>query len=88
MQHNWRHSQPRLDYFHVCSILGPSVLLDAAQFNSGAHRLRNFWTNLCSPSILTAIASSIIRSPHATAKHLLPFGVWPQLSKRDDTFPF
>eukprot|EP00775_Hariotina_reticulata_P009856 gene9856-biopygen11780 len=59
-QHN-RSSSIQQDYQHVCSIIGTPVLIDAAQFGSLAHCLRNFWTNLCSPARLSAALQHVQR---------------------------
>jgi hypothetical protein len=40
------------DYSQICSVIGPPVTVDAAHFGSLAHRVRNFWCNLCTPKQL------------------------------------
>ena len=87
MQHNWKHPEPRRDYALVCFILGESVLVDAAQFGSGAHRVRNFWTNLMRvPALDKALASWWTPREGVAARCLKP-GVTPQVALRGDSFP-
>eukprot|EP00775_Hariotina_reticulata_P015084 gene15084-biopygen1096 len=70
-QHN-RSSSIQQDYQHVCSIIGTPVRYDAAQFGSLAHRLRNFWTNLCSPARLTAALQHVQRLAGRDLSLVLP----------------
>ena len=58
------HSQShiRAQFSQVCLALGQPVTLDAAQFASRAHRLRNFWTNLMPAEALQATAA-VVRRP-------------------------
>jgi hypothetical protein len=55
------------DFNTICSVIGQPVLLDAARFGSGAHRLRNFWTNLANPHQVHTFADTITRYPKLTA---------------------
>jgi site-specific DNA-cytosine methylase len=59
------------DFNTICSVIGQPVLLDAAQFGSGAHRLRNFWTNLANPTQIHTVANAIERNQKLTAMMLL-----------------
>jgi len=45
------HVRPAVQsaFDEICLRLGQPVLLDAARMGSYAHRLRNYWTNLCDP---------------------------------------
>jgi hypothetical protein len=64
------HKDPNIsvrDFEVICSIIGQPVLLDAARFGAGAHRLRNFWTNLALPRHLTCCAKHILRNPNLFA---------------------
>ncbi len=64
------HKDPNIsvrDFDVICSIIGQPVLLDAARFGAGAHRLRNFWTNLALPHHLTCCAAHIHRDPTLSA---------------------
>ena len=51
----------------ICSVIGQPVLLDAVRFGSGAHRLRNFWTNLANPYQVHTVADTITKNPKLTA---------------------
>ena len=60
------HKDPNIsvrDFNVICSVIGQPVLLDAARFGAGAHRLRNFWTNLAVPHHLTCCTTYIHRDP-------------------------
>ncbi len=60
------HKDPNIsvrDYNVIFSIIGQPVLLDAARFGAGAHRLCNFRTNLALPHHLTCCAAYIHRDP-------------------------
>jgi site-specific DNA-cytosine methylase len=57
-QHNFKHPQVAIQSINaLTAALGDPVCLDAAQFNSRAHRLRNYWTNLASPNAVQHAAS-------------------------------
>lgn len=61
------------DFGSICSIVGQPVMVDAAQCGSLAHRLRNFWGNLCSPKQLAGAVSQIRRPAGRTVQlALLP----------------
>jgi hypothetical protein len=64
MQTHKDHNISVRDFDVICSIIGQPVLLDAARFGAGAHRLRNFWTNLALPHHLTCCAEHIHRNPN------------------------
>jgi site-specific DNA-cytosine methylase len=55
------------DFEVICFIIGQPVLLDAARFGAGAHRLRNFWTNLALQHHLTCCTEHIHRDPNLFA---------------------
>ncbi len=50
-------------YVEVTQQLGHPHVLDAAQFNSLAHRLRYFWTNMATPVQLAAALRQVRRQP-------------------------
>ena len=84
------HSNPQIskrDYDYVCSIIGSPSLLDAAQFGSRAHRVRNFWTNLCDPSQLCAAAAQVVRSEALTVQDVLEPGREAPLASQPDQAP-
>jgi transposase InsO family protein len=70
-------------YAQVCSMLGPSALLDAARFGSRAHRLRNFWTNILPPEVLQAVCDKVRRPEGLKVEDILDPGrvVAPAVSK-------
>ena len=88
-QFNNRHESVRLDDFEeVCSVLGQPVVLDAARFGSYAHRLRNFWTNLGDPVLLSQMAEKVERTPGRFAEHVLLPGAKVQEVNRPDVEPY
>ncbi|KAF6242225.1 hypothetical protein COO60DRAFT_1606168, partial [Scenedesmus sp. NREL 46B-D3] len=65
------HTDPAIaqgDFKRICARIGQPTVLDAAQFGSLAHRVRNFWSNLCLPEQLCAAAAQVQRSPKRTAR--------------------
>jgi hypothetical protein len=75
------------DYARICSRIGQPTVLDAAQFGSLAHRVRNFWTNLFTPAQLCPAASQVIRPANRTVSIVLGPGRYPQQVKAADRFP-
>lgn len=75
------------DYTRVCSIIGQPTVLDAARFGSLAHRVRNFWSNMCSPEQLCAAAAQVQRPPNRTVALALGPGRHPQLVRAPDYPP-
>ena len=71
-----RHNQELSnDYERVNEALGRPVCIDAAVTGSGAHRLRNIWTNLACTTQLQHWVDSIVRPPQALdAQQLLDPG--------------
>jgi hypothetical protein len=63
-------------------------VLDAAQFGSCAHRLRNFWTNLVSPADMQALCKVVVRDPHLLAASVLEPGREPTAVSRSDMPPY
>lgn len=69
------HSNPQIanaDFQQVCSIIGQPVPVDAAQFGSLAHRLRNFWSNLAAPRQLAGALTHAVRPAERTVQLALP----------------
>jgi len=58
-------------YTLVKHYLGESLLLDAAQCGSYAHRLRNWWTNLAPLLVLQLALKYTIRDPNLQVSHIL-----------------
>jgi site-specific DNA-cytosine methylase len=84
------HSNPAIaqqEFMRICSMIGQPTVLDAAQFGSLAHRVRNFWTNLCTPAQLCAASAQVVRPANRTVSIALGPGRHPQLVKAADRFP-
>ena len=65
MQFNFRHPDVATRQFElICQALGQPICIDATQFDSLAHRVRNYWTNLCDPQRLEATVKRVKRTPH------------------------
>jgi hypothetical protein len=79
--------QLREDFTLACNIIGEPTVLDAAQFGSLAHRVRNFWSNLCSPQQLAAAAARVQRPAGRTVQLALGPGRHPQAVKHPDMPP-
>eukprot|EP00775_Hariotina_reticulata_P013865 gene13865-biopygen15796 len=54
------------DFAVVCSLIGQPVMFDAAQCGSLAHRVRNYWTNLCCVKRVAAAFEHVQRPPGRT----------------------
>ena len=76
------------DFNLICSVIGKPVLLDAVRFGSGAHRLRNFWTNLANPYQVQTVADTITRNPKLTAMMYLDPDRTPVPVKLPDRDPY
>jgi site-specific DNA-cytosine methylase len=62
MQHNKRSSKISVtDYARVVTAIGHPVTVDAAQFGSRSHRLRNFWCNFADTASIAAVLSVVKR---------------------------
>ncbi len=68
MQLHHSSSIASADFQHICSIIGQPALVDAAQFGSLAHRLRNYWSNLCSPKQLMGALQWVARPAGRTVQ--------------------
>jgi hypothetical protein len=81
------------DYDFVCSRLGDkAIVVDAARFGSGAHRLRNIWSNLCrggSDELQTAIDVNVHRNEDDPgAQKFLDVGRHVRIAMQDSSPPF
>jgi hypothetical protein len=64
MQHNFRHPHIRNEvYPAVVKRIGEPFSFDAVKAGSYAHRLRNYWTNLCDSRHMAAVMKHL-RCPH------------------------
>jgi hypothetical protein len=75
------------DFSTVCEMIGQPVMLDAAQFGSLAHRVRNWWTNLCTPAELASAAAQVKRPPGRTVSLALSAGRTAQDVRSADRWP-
>ena len=75
MQYNFRSAVIREEVFPaVCAMLGTPVMIDAAQFGSYAHHMRNFWQNFSSPGYLGPSLAATAREPGLIAQDILHAG--------------
>ena len=65
-------------YDEICSRLGSPVLLDAARVNSYAHRLRNYWQNICAPDKVQVTLDTYDRDDSLQLSDILDPGRFPQ----------
>ena len=73
---------------HLTESLGQPVICDAARFDSFAHRVRLYWTNLCPTSDLQSTLDKIRRNPHRYVNHILPSHLLPQKPRQTLSAPF
>jgi hypothetical protein len=74
MQRHLKDSIATADYKQICSLIGQPAMVDAAQFGSLAHRLRNFWSNLSSPKQLVGALQHAVRPAGRTVQLALQPG--------------
>jgi site-specific DNA-cytosine methylase len=87
MQHNWRSSKiVRRDFPKIVNSIGQPVCLDAAQMGSYAHRVRNFWSNLSDPALVSAVLPQVQRPAGRLVNNILDTGRTSQPVKSTD-FP-
>eukprot|EP00877_Chromochloris_zofingiensis_P006431 jgi/Chrzof1/2040/UNPLg00696.t1 len=55
----------------INSLIGAPVVIDAARFGSRAHRLRNFWQNLCPTHIMQYAVHAAVRPTGLTVQQIL-----------------
>eukprot|EP00775_Hariotina_reticulata_P001887 gene1887-biopygen3371 len=75
------------DFSAVAEMIGQPVTLDATQAGSFAHRLRNYWTNLCHAEQLEAAFLFIRRAEGRELQCILEPGRIPQAVTREDRAP-
>jgi hypothetical protein len=88
MQYNFRSEMVRGPQFQIiCAALGEPTCLDATQFDSLAHRVRNYWTNLCTAQQLTAATEQVQRTPGLRVETVIDpsSGRYPMPVTHDDT---
>eukprot|EP00959_Pyramimonas_sp_CCMP1952_P464166 9486139-Pyramimonas_sp.AAC.1 len=64
-------------YERLCAILRTPVMSDATRFDSFAHRLRLYWTNLAPTTWLQSTLDQVHRSPRRYLHHILPTHLKP-----------
>eukprot|EP00775_Hariotina_reticulata_P015035 gene15035-biopygen706 len=75
------------DFGTVTELIGQPVILDATQAGSFAHRLRNYWTNLCYAEQLEAAFWFIRRAEGRELRRILGPGRFPQEVVKEDRPP-
>eukprot|EP00775_Hariotina_reticulata_P015000 gene15000-biopygen408 len=65
-QHHRKQQISTADFSAVCSLLGQPITFDAAQCGSLAHRVRNYWSNLCAVGLLMAAFKHVQPPPGRT----------------------
>ena len=89
VQHNFRPTAlTSCAYQELTNALGIPACLDAAQFNSHAHRLRNYWSNLANMTQVQLAAHCWHRTPGLLVDHILEPHHKAQIARRDDAPPF
>eukprot|EP00775_Hariotina_reticulata_P002868 gene2868-biopygen4480 len=87
MQYHRNSMIAQQDFDQVTRAIGQPVVLDAAQVGSFAHRLRNFWTNLCFPEQLQAAIQFVQRPPERELSSILAAHRQPMPVARMDRAP-
>ena len=76
------------DFDTICNQLGAPVLLDAARVGAGAHRLRNYWTNLADSAHIMTVLETVHRDPSVTLQDtVLGPGRSPQSCRKSTMAP-
>ena len=75
------------DFQFICGMLHNPVVLDAAQFGSYAHRVRNFWTNLADAAMVQRVVREVQRPPHRHVADILPSHLEPLPVRFEDKHP-
>ena len=69
------------DFTHICSAIGPCIVLDAAQVGSYAHRLRDYWTNLAPSHDITRVLDAVSRPANLSVNDILEPGRSAQICR-------
>jgi hypothetical protein len=69
------------DFTHICSAIGPCIVLDAAQVGSYAHRLRDYWTNLAPSHDITRALDAVSRPANLSVNDILEPGRSAQICR-------
>ncbi|KAJ9527860.1 hypothetical protein QJQ45_005506 [Haematococcus lacustris] len=57
VQFNFSSVNVRSQFQPLCEVLGEPLCFDAAAVGSYAHRLRNYWTNMCDPAAAAVVVA-------------------------------
>ena len=89
MQFNWKSDTIRnVDFPALCDQMGTPVTLDAARFDSYAHRLRNFWQNLVKTPDLQRAIFQVSRTPGLLVDDILDPQRFSSRVAQNDQPPF
>ena len=84
-----RHESVRTgDWPRIVAAIGEPVLTDAARFGAGAHRLRNFWTNLAATVHLQTLLDTFERPAAANVQTMLLPEHRVRLARKEETGPW
>ncbi|GAX73351.1 hypothetical protein CEUSTIGMA_g804.t1 [Chlamydomonas eustigma] len=87
-QYAYSSSRAMKDSFHeLCAKIGSPILLDAANVGSYAHRMRNYWTNLVSSSVLQCVLDSFEHDPDLNLFYVL-YTTNPQICTKARSYPW
>ncbi|KAJ9519684.1 hypothetical protein QJQ45_013313 [Haematococcus lacustris] len=87
-QHNFLSNAIRNQFTEVCTSIGTPICFDAAQLGARAHRLRNWWTNLCDHSHFMAVLQHILPHPAQSVADILSPGTAVPIAQHADAPPF
>ncbi|KAJ9528117.1 hypothetical protein QJQ45_005750 [Haematococcus lacustris] len=87
-QHNFLSNAIRNQFTEVCTSIGTPICFDAAQLGARAHRLRNWWTNLCDHSHFIAVLQHIQPHPAQSVADILTPGTTIPIAQHADAPPF
>ena len=87
IQHNWkdRSKWNKLLEKYV-RMMGRYIMLDAAKVGSAAHRVRNYWTNLCDPGEAQKLLNEF-ETPTMPLELVLPEGTQTLTPTKRDHYP-
>ena len=87
-QFNVAYPEMAAEHFaYVCKVLGTPLTFDSAQVGSYAHRLRNYWTNLCHTSRFDVVLQEIV-PPVLQVVDIMEPGRLPMEVYKDDSPPW
>lgn len=88
-QFNWKHNKvSQKNFEEVGWTMSQPVVLEAARFDSRAHRLRNFWSNLGEPQKLAAAVRQMIGPAGRLVRDILQEERQEVPVSNDDKYPW